>query len=118
MDMALALIFRKRTVLFFFPQDAGKYLSTTHALIEDGNRNIWMPTNKGLFRVQKSQLLHFIDHPGSRDILHYDYFDRQEGLLTNEFNGGAQPIYNRWKNELLCVYHQRHPAVLPGKHSR
>jgi signal transduction histidine kinase len=105
--------------VIFFPQDAGKYLSTTHALIEDGNRNIWMPTNKGLFRVQKSQLLHFIDHPGSRDILHYDYFDRQEGLLTNEFNGGAQPIYNRWKNELLLStingILRFSPESIPGK---
>lgn len=87
--------------VIFFPQDSGKYLSTTHALIEDDRQNFWMPTNKGLFRTRKSQLINFIEAPSSGNTLYYDYFDRQDGLITNEFNGGAQPIYTWWNNELL-----------------
>ncbi|RZS63996.1 signal transduction histidine kinase [Pseudobacter ginsenosidimutans] len=109
----------EKDTVVFFPQDATSYLSSTHALIEDSSRNIWLPTNKGLFRVQKSLLLHFIDHPGSRDILHYDYFDRQEGLMTNEFNGGAQPIFTRWRDELLLStingVLRFSPGTIPGK---
>lgn len=95
-----AYLMDKDSVLFF-PQDAHQYLSSTHALIEDDRHDIWLPTNKGLFRTQKSQLLGFIKKPNSPDILYYDYFDRQDGLTTNEFNGGAQPIFTHWKNELL-----------------
>lgn len=105
--------------VIFFPQDAGKYLASTHALIEDDRHDIWLPTNKGLFRVQKAQLLHFIDNPESKDILHYDYFDRQEGLATNEFNGGAQPIFTRRNNEFLLStingVLRFNPGTIPGR---
>lgn len=112
-----AYLMKKDSVLFF-PQDAQQYLLSTHALIEDDRQDIWLPTNKGLFRTQKSQLLRFIDDPGSSGILYYDYFDRQDGLATNEFNGGAQPIFTRWNNELLLStingILRFNPAAIPG----
>lgn len=92
---------RDKGKVIFFPQDSGKYLATTHAMIEDAYQNIWMPTNKGLFRTQKSQLVNYIRDSSAGNALYYDYFDREDGLITNEFNGGAQPIYTWWKDQLL-----------------
>ncbi|NML20892.1 hypothetical protein HHL16_08405 [Pseudoflavitalea sp. G-6-1-2] len=92
----------ERDSAYFFPQDPNHHLASTHALIEDSSRNFWVPTNKGLFRISKSQLLHLIDDPLRQSkVLHYDYFDRKDGLPTNEFNGGAQPIWNQWQGEYL-----------------
>ena len=87
---------------YFFPQDPNHYLASTHALIEDSTNNFWVPTNKGLFRICKLQLLKLLEDPARQmKVLHYDYFDRKDGLPTNEFNGGAQPIWNQWHNQYL-----------------
>lgn len=86
----------------FFPRDPRSFLSAVHLLAEDQRGYVWATTNKGLFRLRKQQLLPLLEHPELPDpVLYFDYFDRQDGLFTNEFNGGAQPIYSRWKGNLL-----------------
>ncbi len=85
---------------FMLPLDPRSYLSVVHSLIDDGNGYIWATTNKGLFRMGKEKLLHSLESRDSVLLVHYDYFDREDGLYTNEFNGGGMPIYNWWQNIL------------------
>lgn len=76
-----------------FPVDDRGYLLYSHAFIEDGNNNFLVPTNKGLFVLNKTNLLHI--SANSSTPLYYQYFDVSDGLLTNEFNGGCNPLFNR-----------------------
>ena len=71
------------------PVDDKGYLLYSHACIDDGNNNFLVPTNKGLFKLNKTNLLQIVSNPSVP--LHYEYFDVSDGLLTNEFNGGPTP---------------------------
>lgn len=84
----------------WLPRDPKNYLNNVHALIDDQLGFIWASTDKGLFRFRKDHLLNFTREP--KATLQYDYFDQQDGLATNEFNGGAQPNYS-WHNGQLLL---------------
>ena len=71
------------------PLDKNGFLVTAHCFLEDQNGYIWIPCNKGLFRVPKDNLDAWVD--GKIDLLFYYYYGRQDGLQTNEFNGGFNP---------------------------
>lgn len=84
-----------------FPKDARNYLSSAHCLVEDDQGFFWIPTNKGLFRAKKTDLLHYAA-TGKVEPRYY-YFDRQDGLLTNEFNGGCQPCAIKLTNGYISL---------------
>jgi ligand-binding sensor domain-containing protein len=86
----------KEAKLFKLPVDDKGYLLYSHAFIDDGFNNFLVPTNKGLFRLSRNNLLQIYATPSTP--LLYQYFDVSEGLLTNEFNGGCQPAFNRLPN--------------------
>jgi signal transduction histidine kinase len=71
------------------PIDKNEFLITAHYFLEDLQNNIWIPCNKGIFRIPKTDLDAWFDCPGYR--LYYYYYGRRDGLLTNEFNGGFNP---------------------------
>lgn len=96
-----------------FPEDPLQYLKNVHALVEDSSGHIWATTNKGLFRFSKKEMLEYV--AGNSNHLYYDYFNRQDGLHTNEFNGGHQPIYNWWKGQLLLSSINGITLFDPGK---
>ena len=79
--------------LIRLPVDDRGYLQYGHVFVEDSYGNFLVPTNKGLFRLRKSNLLQIAAN--ATTPLYYQYFDVSDGLLTNEFNGGCQPAYNR-----------------------
>jgi signal transduction histidine kinase len=68
------------------PLDNNEFLITAHNFLEDGHGYIWIPCNKGLFKVPKADMDAWCE--GSNSALYYYYYGRQDGLLTNEFNGG------------------------------
>jgi signal transduction histidine kinase len=75
-----------RSRFFKMPLDRNGFLITAHCFLEDKEENIWISSNKGLFRTPKADMDSWCDsgdHP-----LYYYYFGKQDGLLTNEFNGG------------------------------
>ena len=80
------------------PLDA---LKTVHAFIEDAGGYFWLPTNNGLFRVKKSELLDYAQDK-SRAIYFYR-FSKENGLRTNEFNGGCDPVHVWLKDSLLSL---------------
>ena len=71
---------------FRMPLDKNGFLITAHCFLEDNKENIWIPCNKGLFKVPKADMDAWC--AGGSSQLYYYYYGRQDGLLTNEFNGG------------------------------
>ncbi len=78
------------------PVDRNGYLLFGHVFCNDGSGNFLIPTNRGLFRVNRNHLLEAANKPGTN--LFYQYFDINSGLESNEFNGGCQPSFNRLGN--------------------
>ena len=68
------------------PLDKNGFLVTAHCFLEDGAGSIWIPCNKGLFKVPRADMDAWCE--GSNNGLYYYYYGRQDGLRTNEFNGG------------------------------
>lgn len=81
------------------PTDRNGYLKFVHTLIPDHVGYLWATTNKGLFRYREADVLHYDKAAGAE--LYYEYYDRREGLQTNEFNGAQHPIFTWWHNYLL-----------------
>jgi signal transduction histidine kinase len=79
----------KQNKIYQFPLDIKNNLSNVHAFIEDKSGFMWMSTNNGLFRCKKEDLNHFIDHKAT--TVYYQYFDKDAGFNTNEFNGSCTP---------------------------
>jgi signal transduction histidine kinase len=71
---------------FHMPSDKEGFLITAHCFLEDPHGMIWIPCNKGLFKLPKADMDAWCD--GRISELYYYYYGRQDGLLTNEFNGG------------------------------
>ena len=71
---------------FPMPLDKNGFLVTAHCFLEDAKGNVWIPCNKGLFKVPKADMDAWV--MGQSNQLYYYYYGRQDGLLTNEFNGG------------------------------
>jgi signal transduction histidine kinase len=72
----------------FFRMPLGKngFLITAHCFLEDSKNNIWISCNKGLFKIPKADLNAWCDSQSTQ--IYYYYYGRQDGLRTNEFNGG------------------------------
>ena len=68
------------------PMDKNEFLITAHCFLEDSHNNIWIACNKGLFRVPKSDLEAWCE--SRANPVYYYYYGRDDGLKTNEFNGG------------------------------
>ncbi|MFA6060670.1 MAG: two-component regulator propeller domain-containing protein [Taibaiella sp.] len=79
----------KQNKIYQFPLDIKNNLSNVHAFIEDKSGFMWMSTNNGLFRCKKEDLKNFIDHKAT--TVYYQYFNKDAGFNTNEFNGSCTP---------------------------
>ncbi len=51
---------------------------------------IWISTNHGLFKASLSTIA---DSAYEKDLdeIYFHYFDKKDGLVSTEFNGGCQP---------------------------
>ena len=88
-------------ILYKMPNGPKKALKTVHAFIEDKKGQFWLPTNNGLYLVNKTDLLNFAKTK-QNDIYFYR-FDKHDGLRTNEFNGGCDPAYQWLTDSLLSL---------------
>ena len=69
------------------PADKNNFLVTANWFLEDDRHSmIWISSNKGLFKVPKADMDTYA--ADTTNELHYYYYGRQDGLPTNEFNGG------------------------------
>lgn len=87
--------------LYRMPAGPRQALTTVHSFIEDGHGFFWLPSNNGLFKVRKSELLAYAER--RQDKVNFFRFDRADGLPTNEFNGGCDPSYAWLKDSLLSL---------------
>jgi len=71
------------------PLDHHSYLTSAHYIIDDPYGYYWISSNNGLFRVSKKQLLRYTIN--NKTPVFYYRFTKNDGLLTNEFNGGSMP---------------------------
>ncbi|NML41668.1 hypothetical protein HHL17_31070 [Chitinophaga sp. G-6-1-13] len=84
-----------------FPLDANKALATAHCIIPDNKGFFWITTNNGLFQVSRADLKAYI--ADTTNTLYYHYYDKKEGFLTNEFNGGCQPCAVKLDNGIVSL---------------
>ncbi len=68
-------------------------INAASCIIEDEYEELWITSNEGLFRINKSHLLSFIKDQST--YLYFNYFDRSVGASDNEFNGQCDPCANQ-----------------------
>lgn len=76
-------------------------LQRTHFLVKDKNNFIWASTNDGLLRFPANSLEKVID--GGDFLPQPQYFDYNDGLPTDEMNGGAYPAYLNFGDTLFSI---------------
>ena len=79
----------RNKVITDFPNDRESFMATAHCMILDEGDYFWISTSKGLFRASRIDLLSYADDQQSE--LFYQYFSKDDGFNTNEFNGNCQP---------------------------
>ena len=72
----------------------GLFSNTIYCILEDDWGNLWMSSNKGLFRVAKTDL-HAVAE-GRLDALTPVVYGTMDGLKSQQMNGGFQPA--GWKD--------------------
>ncbi|MET7253675.1 sensor histidine kinase [Dyadobacter fermentans] len=85
-----------------FPLDRDHFLSNAHCIVHDRKDFFWIPTNQGLFRILRSDLLDFASH-GDSTRLYYHRYSKHSGFRINEFNGGCQPCAIRLRNDYVSL---------------
>lgn len=71
----------------------GLHSNGVFQILEDGRGNLWMSSNQGVFRVSRRELNDFA--AGRTKAITSVFFDRKDGMLSAECNGGRQPA--GWK---------------------
>jgi signal transduction histidine kinase/ligand-binding sensor domain-containing protein/DNA-binding response OmpR family regulator len=66
----------------------GLFENTFHQIVDDGRGNLWMSSNKGLFRVARQELDAFAEGRASR--VTSVVYGTADGMKTPECNGGSQ----------------------------
>lgn len=87
--------------LYKMPLGPKRALKTVHSFIDDGHGFFWLPTNNGLFKVSKAELLAYAS--GEVRDVYYFLFNTNDGLITNEFNGGSDNTFGWLKDSLLSI---------------
>lgn len=78
------------------PLDEAGYLATTNSFLIDSQNNIWIGTNKGLYKTDFNTLIkYFYDNTTT---VYYTYYNEDDGMLTSEFNGGCTSSALQLKN--------------------
>jgi signal transduction histidine kinase len=75
--------------LVSLPTDRRGYLKMAHCILQDKTGKFWITTNKGLFCIPEEDLIKYAE--GKAKYVYYYHFGKENGFLTNEFNGGCQP---------------------------
>ncbi len=93
-------LYNKRK-LSAFPFGPRNSLKTVHSFIDDGRGNFWLPTNNGLFKVAHSALLAYA--AGNTEDVYFYMYHKDDGLRSNEFNGGCTPSYIWFGDSILSL---------------
>ncbi len=67
----------------------GMYDNGAFQILEDKHQNLWMSSNRGIYRVNKSDLYAFAD--GKKSRIQSVSYGKADGMLNIECNGGVWP---------------------------
>ncbi len=99
-----------------FRQKDGLLDDTLWSIVEDGSRNLWMSSNRGLFRVSKSSLEDFASGRTAR--ISSTVYGLADGLPTTDFNGGDQTMGLRTREGKLVFATSRGAVEVDPNHLR
>lgn len=92
----------------------GMFNGNVFCILEDDNGWFWINSNQGIYRVKKQQLNDFAD--GKIKNVDSIGYNKNDGLLNTEGNGGYQPAGIRRRNGELWFPTQQGVAVIePNK---
>jgi signal transduction histidine kinase/ligand-binding sensor domain-containing protein/DNA-binding response OmpR family regulator len=98
-------------------QKQGLFDDTIWSILEDDLGNFWMSSNRGIFKIKKSEVIDVME--GRRKKLQSQAFGVADGMVSSECNGGSQ--YSGWKThdgKLLFACLKNVVMVDPGNLSR
>jgi diguanylate cyclase (GGDEF)-like protein len=72
-----------------YKAEDGLYSNGVFAIQEDKNGYFWISSNRGIYRVKRSELNDFAD--GKLTKINSVGYGKQDGMLSSECNGGRQP---------------------------
>ncbi|HEV2991516.1 MAG TPA: response regulator, partial [Candidatus Angelobacter sp.] len=78
-----------------FKRKDGLFDDSIWSIVEDDSGNLWMSSNRGLFRASKNNLNDFAS--GATTTISSISYSTVDGLLTTDFNGGEQAT--GWKTQ-------------------
>jgi signal transduction histidine kinase len=79
-------------------------------ILEDDSRNFWISSNRGIYRVSRDELNDFAD--GKRNSITSITYDKSDGMLNAECNGGRSPAGIRASDGRLWFPTQDGVAVI------
>lgn len=82
------------------PLDKNQLLITAHSFQEDQQHALWISSNNGLFQIPLKSISKYLVH--GENLIYYKRYTVQDGLLTNEFNGGCFPNSQKLGDSILC----------------
>ncbi|NNE71680.1 MAG: hypothetical protein HKN29_15150, partial [Rhodothermales bacterium] len=83
------LVLLRDGIAYEFRAEHGMLSDNVLAILEDDEGGIWMTSNVGASRINKSELVDFAH--GRTTVLKPEVFTDRDGLRSAEFNGGTQP---------------------------
>lgn len=86
-----------------FPLDKNNDMTGVHCIVEDRNGFLWLPTNKGLYQVAKTDLMRYHNSKSVTYAPFYYYYGYESGFNTDEFNGGCLPCAVRTGNDYISL---------------
>jgi signal transduction histidine kinase/ligand-binding sensor domain-containing protein len=88
----------------------GLFSDGVFRILEDGANNFWMSSNRGIFRIARSELDEFVG--GRRTRVTSVAYGRADGMASAECNGGHQPAGWRARDGRLWFPTQEGVAVI------
>ncbi|MFL5752120.1 MAG: two-component regulator propeller domain-containing protein [Bacteroidia bacterium] len=79
----------KNDKAFYFCDHSAQLDKNVWSVVEDRSGNLWLPSNSGMFVVNKEELNAMAE--GHSHTLNPLYLSKEDGLKNIEFNGGFQP---------------------------
>ncbi|NOT49184.1 MAG: hypothetical protein HOP17_15755 [Acidobacteria bacterium] len=88
----------------------GLFSNGVFAILPDSHGNFWMSSNQGIYRVARQQLIDFVD--GKRAGVVSTAYNKSDGMLSTECNGGRQPAAIRSSDGRLWFATQNGVAIV------
>jgi len=82
-------------------------------ILEDAQRNFWISSNRGIYRVRKDELNEFAE--GRRSTITSIAYGKSDGMLNVECNGGRSPAGTKTRDGRLWFPTQDGVAVIDPK---